>query len=516
MLSLKEKIGQMLVVGFKGLEPPEYILDWLGRGRIGGVILFSRNIENPKQLADLTKACREASNRPILVAIDQEGGVVARLREGCGFTESPGAMALAVAGSEELAEEVSHVLAVEMSALGINWNLAPVLDLAHNIDNPSVGVRSLGVDPREVRRLGMAQVRGFQRVGVASTAKHLPGKADTPVDPHKNLPVIDGRLEDMRDNDLVPFKGAIEAGVAAVMITHVKFRDLEPEYPSTMSPRIIQKLLRGEMGYRGVITTDCMEMRAVTNLYGPGESAVIAARAGANIILFSHTRDHQEEAYRALLDAVKSESLSTDKVDFSVKKILEMKNKFPTKKKMTTQVIHSPEHTALTLEAARRGTAILKNNLAAIPIETEENRDIALLEFASQDSVASEEHTLLAEQISNRIPRISSVIIAPNKPSKEAIDEVIRTASSADLTILATRNAHLKPEQRGLAQKILTAGREVVHLCLRNPYDAGVLTGAGSVICTFGDSHPSLVAASEALTGGFNPPGKIPVPIATR
>jgi beta-N-acetylhexosaminidase len=293
-LSLEEKIGQMLVVGFQGLEPPDHILRWLATGRIGGVILFARNVDSPTQVSELTRACREAAARPILVAIDQEGGVVARLREG--FTESPGAMALGAADSERLAEEVSAALGAEMRALGINWNLAPALDLTHNIDNPSVGVRSLGTDPVRVGRLGVAQVRGFQGAGVAATAKHFPGKADTPVDPHVRLPVIEGPLDDMWETDLVPFRAASEAGIAAVMVTHVQFKALEPEYPSTLSPRIIQGLLREDVGFRGLVSTDCMEMKAVTDRYGPGESAVLAALAGANIIFFSHTRELQEDA----------------------------------------------------------------------------------------------------------------------------------------------------------------------------------------------------------------------------
>ncbi|MGD2142785.1 MAG: glycoside hydrolase family 3 protein, partial [Candidatus Bathyarchaeota archaeon] len=280
-LSLDEKIGQMLVVGFHGLEPPEHILRWLTEGRIGGVILFARNIENPKQVAKMTRACYKAAKNPILIAIDQEGGVVARLRKG--FTESPGAMALGVANSEELALNVSTVLGTEMKTLGINWNLAPAVDLTHNIHNPSVGVRSLGTDPERVAKLGVAQVCGFQRAGVAATAKHFPGKADTPVDPHVKLPVIDGSLDKIRETDLVPFKAVSEAGVAAMMITHVQFKALEPKYPSTLSPKIIQGLLRKELGFTGLVSTDCMEMKAVTDEYGPGESAVLAAIAGANI-----------------------------------------------------------------------------------------------------------------------------------------------------------------------------------------------------------------------------------------
>ena len=203
-LSLEDKIGQMLVVGFHGHKAPEHILDWLGEGRIGEVILFARNVDSPQQLSELTKVLHKAAKYPILVAIDQEGGTVARLR--AGYTESPGAMALGAADDTGLTERVSEVLATELRALGINWNLAPAIDLTHNINNPSVGTRSIGVDPEHVSRHAIAQVNGFQNNGVAATAKHFPGKANTPVDPHVELPVIKGRLEDMWSTDLVPLR----------------------------------------------------------------------------------------------------------------------------------------------------------------------------------------------------------------------------------------------------------------------------------------------------------------------
>ena len=251
---------------------------------------------------------------------------MARLRDQ--FTESPGAMALGVADSEELAEEVSRVLGTEMRALGINWNLAPAVDLTHNIHNPSVGVRSLGVDPQRAARLGAAQVRGFQKAGVAATAKHFPGKANTPIDPHVSLPVIEGPLDDLWDTDLVPFRAVSDAGIAAMMITHVQFKALEPQYPSTLSPRIIEGLLRRDIGFTGVVSTDCMEMKAVTNAYGPGESAVLAALAGASTILFSHTRAYQEAAHDALIEAARSGRLPEATIDQAVSKVTAMKERF--------------------------------------------------------------------------------------------------------------------------------------------------------------------------------------------
>lgn len=514
MLTLEQKIGQMLVVGFQGLEPPDYILDWLAAGRIGGVILFARNVSTPAQLARLTQACHAAASLPILIAIDQEGGVVSRLRGD--FTESPGAMALGAADSEALAEEVSAVLGSEMRALGINWNLAPAIDLTHNIHNPSVGVRSLGSDPQRVKRLAVAQVRGFQRAGVAATAKHFPGKASTPVDPHVSLPVIEGPLDEMWDTDLVPFRAVSEAGIAAMMITHVQFKALEPVYPSTLSSRIIQGLLREDLGFTGVASTDCMEMKAVTNHYGAGESAVLAALAGADIILFSHTREHQEAAYAALLDAARTGRLPHDRIERAVGSIQAMKAQFAISSPPSPDLIRLPEHLAVTARAARAGTVLLQQRPGVLPIDASDPRRIVLIEFASPlDTEALERSgpTTFAALLHHRRPAIESLGLHATTPSDQALGRARELASSVDLLIVATRSAHLNEFQCNVAQDLLNAGKQTILLCLRNPYDAGVLRAAGTVICTCGDSVPSLEAAVDALIGAYVPGGKLPVPL---
>jgi beta-N-acetylhexosaminidase len=511
MLGLEEKVGQMLVVGFHGHEPPQHILDWLREGRIGGVILFARNIENPEQVAELTRALREAASRPILVAIDQEGGVVARLRGG--FTESPGAMALGAADDPGLTEEVSAVLAKEMRALGINWNLAPAIDLTHDINNPSVGVRSLGSEPEHVRRHALAQVRGLQGAGVAATAKHFPGKANTPVDPHVMLPIIEGPLEDMWDTDLVPFRAVCGAGVASVMITHVQFKALEPVYPSTLSPAIIQGLLRRDIGYRGLVATDCMEMKAVTDAYGPGESAALAARAGANVVLFSHTREHQEAAYDALLDAARSGRLPMEQVDYSVERINEVKRRFAADKRPPLAIIRQPKHLETMERAARAGTVLLRDAHGLLPLGPETR--VTVIEFASsleKEGLESGKETAFTAYLRDRFHNLEAALMDPSAPTGGQMEHAERLAERADTLVLATRNAHLYPAQLEATRRLTAAGKPCVLICLRNPYDAGALE-AGSVLLTLGDAAPSLEAAAEALVGGYVPAGRLRVPL---
>jgi beta-N-acetylhexosaminidase len=508
-LTLEEKLGQMLIVGFQGNSAPPHILKWLEEGRIGGVILFARNIDTPGQLKALTRSLKRAAKHPILIAIDQEGGTVARLREG--FTESPGAMALGAADDTQLTSQVSGVLATEMRAVGVNWNLAPAIDLTHNIHNPSVGTRSLGADPEHMARHALAQIKGFQENGVAATAKHFPGKANTPVDPHVELPVIEGRLDQMWGTDLVPFRAACEADVAAVMVTHAQFKDIEPTYPSTMSRRIIQGLLREKMGFRGLVTTDCMEMKAITNRYGPGESAVQAAVAGADTILFSHTREYQEAAYEALLEAAGSGRLPMKQVDGSVRRISEVKKRYTAYPRPPLSVIRSPAHLETVRRAAMVGTVLLREKPGAIPLTEDEN--VGLIEFAShleKEKLTQGAETDFAAMLKGRLPHLKSTWLDPTDPTEEQLRGMDEIIGATRAIVVATRNAHLSPGQLGAVERHL--GRLSVLVCLRNPYDAGEIS-AETVILTLGDSAPSLRAAADALLGDYKPTGRLNAPL---
>ena len=505
---MEEKIGQMLFVGFHGYKAPEHILEWLKKGRIGGVILFARNIDSPQQVEALTKSLHNAAKHPILIAIDQEGGTVARLRTG--YTESPGAMALGAADDPELTERVSGVLATELRALGINWNLAPAIDITHNIHNPSVGTRSIGTEPEHVAKHAIAQIKGFQSKGVAATAKHFPGKANTPVDPHVELPVIEGKLDQMWDTDLVPFRAASEAGIATIMITHVQFKDIEPVYPSTLSPKIIKELLRDRIGYKGLVTTDCMEMKAVTNKYGPGESAVKAAVAGANTVLFSHTREYQEEVYAALLEAAESGRLSIEQIDYNVDRIMEVKNRYPAYPKPDLDLIMKPEHLDIVLHAAKSAIVLHKNDnlLPLMP-----SQEIGLIEFAShieQERLQPDSETIFAEILKKRLPNLVSTWLDPIEPSPMQLSEAERINDESEFIILATRNAHISQKQLDASKKLIDD--KTILVCLRNPYDAGVLS-AETMLLTLGDSYPSKQAVSMVLLGDFVPDARLRVPL---
>jgi beta-N-acetylhexosaminidase len=514
MLSLEEKIGMMLVAGFEGLTLPEHIRGWLAAGRLGGVILFNRNVADRAQLAALTAACHDAAPRPLLLAIDQEGGRVARLRAGGGFSESPGAMALGAADSEALAQRVSGALAAELRALGINWNLAPVVDIAHT-ENPVIGTRALGSDPARVSALAAAEIRGFQDAGVAATAKHFPGHGNTPVDTHQAMARVDAPLDALWDHDLIPFRAAVAAGVDTVMVAHVTFTALDGQHPATLSPAVIQGVLRERIGYAGLACTDCMEMRAVRDHYGAGESAVLAALAGADIIFFSHTPAYQEAAYDALLAAAQSGRLPLARIDEAVARVQALaERRAITGGRPPLSVVGSADHAALMREAARAGTVLLRADTGLLPLRLGDGPRAALVEFVSYlESEAMDKgfDTSLIRLARAHFPKLETAALSPADVDADALARARRLAADADVLVLATRSAHLWADELAQAQALIEAAPRTILVCLANPYDAAALPGAAAVLCTCGDSAPSLEAAVDALLGRFTPSGRLPV-----
>lgn len=514
--TLEAKIGRVLVVGFAGLTAPDYVLDWLATERIGGVILFRRNIANPEQLTALVQSCHEAAPRPILVAIDQEGGRVARLHHGNGFTESPGAMALAATGSEAIAESVSAVLAAEMRAMGINWVLAPVVDIAHDKTNFVIGTRALGTDSEQVARLACAEVRGFQQAGVPATAKHFPGHGNTPVDTHEALAVVSGSVDYLWEHDLIPFRATVAAGVASVMVSHVKFEALDADYPATLSPRITTDLLRGEIGFEGMACSDCMEMKAITDHYGAGESAVLGILAGLDVLFFSHTQAYQAEAFEAILNAVRNGRISESRLDEAIARIDRMLAAYPVSAPDVTQ-IRQAAHLQVMQQAAEQSLTLLESVPDTLPLEIAPGERLGVVEFGGiQDTQAIESGTATTfiHLLQQQQWTFESVALHPVKATEGDYEQAEALAQNSDVLLIATRNAHLYPHELKLTQHLINQSRRVIVLCLANPYDALALTGADALLCSYGDSQPSLAAVVAALKGTIVPSGRLPVALS--
>ena len=288
----------VLQTGFPGTAPPPWLRRALDDG-LGGVLLFARNIAGPEQTAGLVAGLR-AANPELIVAIDEEGGAVTRLEAATG-SSWPGNLALGVVDDPALTERVAREIGRMVAAAGITLDYAPVADVNTDPDNPVIGVRSFGSDPELVARHAAAFVRGVQDAGVAACAKHFPGHGDTVTDSHLALPTVRAPLPVLRRRELPPFRAAIRAGVRAIMCGHLLVPGIDT-VPATLSRRVITDLLRGELGFGGLVVTDAIEMRAVAERYGPGEIAVRALAAGADLICLG-LAGHGADLY-ALRDAI--------------------------------------------------------------------------------------------------------------------------------------------------------------------------------------------------------------------
>ncbi|MGH2517697.1 MAG: glycoside hydrolase family 3 protein, partial [Ktedonobacterales bacterium] len=328
-MTLEQQIGQLFMVGFSGTEPTPDVIELIQRQHVGGIILFSRNCRDARQVSHLTAnlqaAARAAGHRyPLLISLDQENGIVRRL--GDAITGFPGNMALGAAGSDDLAFAVAEATGQELRALGINMNLAPDADVNNNPANPVIGVRSFGEDPRLVARLTAAAVRGFSAAGIISTLKHFPGHGDTAVDSHLGLPTIAHPLERLKRVELPPFQAGIAAGADTVMLAHLRLPGIAPDedVPASLSPTVIH-LLRDTLGFEGVIVTDCLEMDAVSKTVGEPRGALLGLRAGADIILISHRIEPQRAAIELARAAVASGELAEDTVRRAASRVLRLK-----------------------------------------------------------------------------------------------------------------------------------------------------------------------------------------------
>lgn len=329
-LSLEAAVGQCLMVGFPGIEPPEEFLGWLSRGMVGGVILFEQNLGEPAQVRGLCRTLKEAARQapggaPLWIAVDQEGGWVVRLTEP--FTVPPAAGELALGGPEAVSGTARQV-AQELRCVGLDMNLAPVLDVNTNPANPIISERSFSAEPAECARLGAAYIEALQSAGCAGCGKHFPGHGDTATDSHQVLPVVTHDLGRLKEVELVPFRTAVEAGVAAVMTAHVLFPRLDGEEVATFSRPIIEGLLRGELGFDGCVITDDLDMRAVADEHSCEESSVKAIGAGCDVALVCGTEDAAPRMHRALLDALKRGSLSEERVRQACRRVLGAKARF--------------------------------------------------------------------------------------------------------------------------------------------------------------------------------------------
>jgi len=326
---IKTALAQLFIVGFDGTELSGDLRDLFRHYPPGGVILFKRNLEDPDQIDRLTRDLQDqGTSLPTLVCIDQEGGRVWRLPPA--FTFFPEAQALGNAEADSLAYSAAKVIAEELAAVGIHCNFAPVLDLHTNPKNPIIGDRSFGSDPAAVTALARSVLLSFRAHGIAGCGKHFPGHGDTDLDSHETLPTVSADRGRLSSVEMAPYRMLARdprRPLELVMTAHVRYPELDPKRPATLSPRILRGALRGQIGFDGLIVTDDLEMGAITETYGPDEAALLAFRAGSDFLMFCHTPSHLPVCIETLYRSLKRGETSYGRVSRSLSRIERFKKR---------------------------------------------------------------------------------------------------------------------------------------------------------------------------------------------
>jgi beta-N-acetylhexosaminidase len=353
---LARRAASLLTVGFAGKMPDAETTRLLELG-VGGVVLFARNVEAPAQVAELTRELKRRASAPLLVSIDQEGGSVARLRTG--FTRLPAFRALGDTADPALARELGRVVGSELSAVGIDWNFAPVLDIDTNPANPVIGARSLAREPERVAELGSAFALGLIDAGVAPCGKHFPGHGDTRQDSHHELPRLPHTLERLERVELVPFARAIASGIPALMTAHIVFEALDRERPASMSPAVVRGLLRERMGFSGLVVTDDLEMKAIADHFAIEDVALGALAAGVDVLLVCHGAELARRAIDAIVRGVQSGAISEATLNAATERVAAFAARFarPPLAVLDLAVLDSERHRAVVERVLGAGAA---------------------------------------------------------------------------------------------------------------------------------------------------------------
>ncbi|MED4917158.1 beta-N-acetylhexosaminidase [Geobacillus thermodenitrificans] len=528
-LTLEEKIGQMLMPDFRYFNGapvtamrPE-IKELIQKYHIGGIILFRENVVTTEQTARLVMDYQQAAEKfGLLISIDQEGGIVTRLQSG---TNMPGNMALGATRSESLAYKVGHAIGEELYALGINMNLAPVLDVNNNPDNPVIGVRSFGENPELVAQLGTAYMKGLQDSGVAATAKHFPGHGDTAVDSHLGLPEVPHDRSRLETVEWYPFQKAMEAGIDAVMTAHVTFPKIddtkvisqkdgtEISLPATLSHKVLTELMRQEMGFQGVIITDAMNMKAISDHFGPVDAAVRAVQAGADIVLMPIGL---EEVATGLKKAVENGEISQERIDQSVKRILTLKVKRGIFKQETPpneqevidralRVVGSEEHKQIEREAAAKSITLVKNE-QVLPLSPSKIDHLVVVGNTMIES--------LAEAVRAYVSNVT--VIQGAAPLNE---EQLQSVKKADAVIVGTYTSNASerlpsnPQMKMVRQMIDNTDAPVIAIGIRNPYDMMSYPDVEAYLAQYSFQPASFQAVVDVIFGINMPTGRLPVTI---
>ena len=532
-MSLEDKIGQLFVLfaygpdaakpdarntALYGVATPAEVI---AKYKPGGWIYFNGrdNVQNPTQLATYSNQLQNAAvgtglHLPLTIATDQEQGIVVRI--GPPATQFGGGMAHGAARSVADARTAAGITGRELMAMGVRQDYAPVADVNVNALNPVIGVRSFSSDPKLVADLTVAQVEGYQQdAKIISTAKHFPGHGDTVDDSHSSLPTINHTREQWNTIDAPAFKAAIKAGIDSIMTAHIVVPSLDPAGdPATLSKPILTGVLRNELGFKGLVVTDGLEMAAVRAKYGDAEVAVRAIEAGADQLLLPPAPDVQ---FKAVVDAVKSGRISERRIDESVLRILLMKLKrgvlthpFVDPAAVATTV-GTPASLATAQEIVDKSVTLVKNDTNTLPLSNDP-RSILVTGWGVTTTQA------LANSLAKR-GATTTVAQTGAAPSDAAIANAVTKARANDVTVVLTQKAwdtkatDRLAKQQKLVKDLLTTGKTVIVVAVRDPYDIAYFDQAPTYLATYSYAAVSMESLTKVLYGEIRPTGKLPVDI---
>ena len=503
------------MVAFAGTELPDSVRDALGSAAYAGVTLFRHwNVESVGQLRALTgalQAAAPANTRPLLIAADQEGGQLNALGVGTaladGMTAFAGAMALGAAADEDLCERVAAATARELRSVGVNVNYAPVCDLATNPHNPALGIRCFGDDPHEVGRLAAATVRGLQGEGVAATVKHFPGLGDAAVDTHHDLAVVNAGCEQLQRRELVPFRAAIAAGARLAMAGHLAVPALtgSDDQPASLSSQALRGVLRSELGFSGLTITDALDMAGVSAGAGIIDPISAALAAGEDLLLGTPVVPLLDRELAANGDAA------------PITRLAALRRWLAGFDQPDLGAVGCAEHRALADELARRSLTLVRDDSRLLPLRLAEEQRVLVIQPQPTDLTPADTTSTVAATLAEAIRRRHTAtdgVVSSVEPDATEIAALRVRAAAADLVVLGTDAAHLRPAQAELARALLSLGRPLMTVALRTPWDLAAYPESATHVCSFGILPPTIEALAAALFGEADFEGRLPVVLA--
>jgi beta-N-acetylhexosaminidase len=505
----KKQIGQLFIVGYQGEEPSSEFLRFVEEWGIGGVIVFARNLSDPAHLPAHLARINEAAGQKVFTSIDQEGGLVLRiLSRGSLF---PSAMALSATGSIERTEQCHEAIGREMLSLGLNWNLAPVLDINHP-DNPGIGARSFADTPQRVAEYGCAAIRGLQKAGVLACAKHFPGKGHARVDSHLTLPSIPYDAERLERFELLPFAEAIKNDVAAIMTAHVFFPAYEKtkDLPATLSHSVLTGLLREKLGFKGILVTDDLEMGAITESYGIAQAANLSFHAGADLLLICHSIEQQRLAAETILRSLSTNPATGQRLEESLHRIEHARKKLAQQGARIELPELKKQHEPLIERLHAESVRFLRYESSMVPLDAAKGRTVFCVPQISALVQVEEEHRQgsLKALIEQEYPQAETIVYDPKATGADLIaliDTEIALGKAVDQMVFLTYNAHLFKGQLEAIKLFSQRITQFAVAALRNPYDLADLPQIKTCAATFGFRTPAVKALLQVFKGEVLP-----------